>query len=70
MDNVQSNLTDDTVGKIHRAKYYENQSETKASIFHTSSYMNNARTMACVNKNTFPSHFDIDSNNYNIVDEI
>ena len=32
--------------------------------------MNHARTMACVNENTFPSHFDIDSNNYNIVDEI
>ena len=32
--------------------------------------MNHARSMARVNENMFPSHFDIVSNNYNIVDEI
>ena len=70
LDNVQLNLTDDTVGKIHSAKHYEVQSGTNASIRNTPSYMNHARSMARVNENTFPSYFDIGSNNYNIVDEI
>ena len=70
LDNVQLNLTDDTISNIYSAKHCDVQSGTKASIRNTSSYMNHARSMACVNENTFPSHFDIASNNYNIVDEI